>query len=140
MSLWRRSRTLAAAVVACVLQCCGNDDGGSTGTAVKEDPSLAADIQPIFTRSCALSSCHASPGQSGLVLEVGQSYAALVDIASVQEPALKRVEAFLPDESYLVTKLEGRQTVGTRMPPVGSLPSNEIRLIRNWIAKGATDN
>jgi hypothetical protein len=42
--------------------------------------------------------------------------------------------------SYLVIKLEGRQTVGTRMPQAGSLPTNALQNIKNWIDKGAKDN
>jgi len=37
-------------------------------------------------------------------------------------------------------KLEGRQTVGTKMPQGGSLASNSLQNIKNWINKGAKNN
>lgn len=129
----------AAAFLALIMHC-GGGDGDSTGLTVKEDPSFAVDIQPIFTGSCAISGCHAAPGQLGLVLSTGQSYAGLVDVFSAQEPTLKRVEPFAPEESYLITKLEGRQTEGQRMPPGMPLSSNRIQTVKNWISKGARDN
>jgi hypothetical protein len=131
---------LAASAIIAFVAHCGNNGGGSTNPAAKEDPSFAGDIQPIFSRSCALSSCHAAPGQLGLVLSTGQSYAGLVDVAAAQEPTMKRVAPFAPEESYLITKLEGRQAEGQRMPPALPLSSSEIQLMRNWITKGAKDN
>ena len=46
-----------------------------------------------------------------------------------------------PDNSYLVIKNEGRQSVGSRMP-LGGAAQDEIDQanIRNWIAQGALNN
>jgi len=110
-------------------------------TPVKDDPSFAADIQTIFSSSCALSGCHAAgSAQGGLVLASGQAYANIVNIASTGDPAKKRVLPGDVANSYLVLKIEGNQTSGTRMPPTGPLASNLIQNIKNWVAKGAKYN
>ena len=61
--------------------------------------------------------------------------------ASLQVPELNRVESGDPDSSYLIDKLEGTQTVGSRMPQGGPFLDQEtIDLIREWIANGAENN
>ena len=42
--------------------------------------------------------------------------------------------------SYIVIKLEGRQTVGAKMPLGGSLDAISLQNIKNWINKGAKNN
>jgi hypothetical protein len=108
---------------------------------VIDDPSFASDIQTIFTTSCALSGCHA-PGsaQGGLVLASGQAYANIVNVDSTEIPAKKRIVPGDAANSYLVLKIEGNQTSGSRMPPNGPLDSNRIQNIKNWVAKGAKNN
>jgi len=108
---------------------------------VKDDPSFSADIQPIFNANCTSSSCHGSGASGGLVLLQGQAYANLVDVASIQDPSKKRVLPNNAENSYIVIKLEGRQTTGGRMPLGGSaLASGHIQNIKNWINKGAKNN
>ncbi len=108
---------------------------------VKDDPSFAADIQTIFTSSCALSGCHASgSAQGGLVLASGQAYGNLVNVASTEDAAKKRVLPGDAANSYLILKIEGNQTSGSRMPPTGPLDSSRIQNIKNWVAKGAKNN
>lgn len=117
--------------------------GTSTSPAppqVKENPSFADDIQPIFTASCASSSCHGGAAQGGLVLTSGQSYNNIVNVDSTQDPAKKRILPGDAANSYLVIKIENRQSIGTRMPPSGSLASNSIQNIRNWVTRGANNN
>jgi len=91
----------------------------------------------VFTPICA--ECHGSGGASaGLRLDDGASFAALVDVPSVEVPALNRVSTGDPDNSYLVQKIEGTATVGGRMPLGGArLPQDSIDLIRSWISAGA---
>jgi hypothetical protein len=133
---------LLVALLCITLGQCSNSNEPDGSSSVKEDPSFASDIQPIFTASCAiLSSCHAAPGQEGLILSQGQSYALLVNVNSVQADTLMRIRPFLPDSSYLVVKIEGNQTVGVRMPATGGpLSSTNIQLIKNWVSKGAQNN
>jgi len=121
---------------------CGKDEsssGGPGGGAT--DTTFAGGIQPIFTSSCATSAaCHQAPGQQGLILSAGQSYALLVNVNSTEVPALKRVRPSKIDSSYVVNKLDGTQTVGDRMPPGGSLSAAGIQLIKRWITAGAPNN
>jgi len=106
-----------------------------------EDPSFAEHIQPIFTASCALSGCHNAGAAAGLDLRSGLSYAQLVGVASSQRPSSRRVEPGDAQNSYLVIKIEGRQSVGSRMPLGGTpLSVEETGTIRNWIGLGAEDN
>jgi len=116
-------------------------DGGDGGDTVKPNPSFANDIQPIFSSSCALSSCHNSgSAQAGLNLTQGQAYANLVNVNSTQVPGLMRVLPSDADNSYIVIKLEGRQTVGGRMPLSGSITNTQLQNIKNWINNGAQNN
>jgi len=48
-----------------------------------------------------------------------------------------------PEErrGYIVIKVEGRQSVGSRMPQVGGpLDAIDLANLRNWIAVGAPNN
>jgi hypothetical protein len=122
---------------------CSKDSTAPTGPGGSGavDTTFAGGIQPIFTSSCATSTaCHRSPGQQGLILSTGQSYALLVNVNSGEVPALKRVRPSKIDSSYIVNKLDGTQTVGTRMPPGGSLSPGNIQLIKRWITAGAPNN
>jgi hypothetical protein len=76
-----------------------------------------------------------------LDLRAGRSYAQLVGVASTQDPSTLRVEAGDAQNSYLVIKIEGRQSIGSRMP-LGrtSLSAEETGTVRNWIGLGAEDN
>jgi hypothetical protein len=109
--------------------------GGDTGTV-----SFQSEVQPIFTASCASSTCHGgSAPKAGMSLEDGTSIANLVGVKSVQCTSLNRVEAGQQDQSYLIQKLEGQGSCFTlqKMPAGGSLSTAEIDLIRSWIQGGA---
>jgi hypothetical protein len=101
-----------------------------------------AEIQAqVFTPRCAV--CHMGAGNElpfSMNLSNAQaSFDHLVDVASEQVPALLRVDPFNPDDSYLIHKLEGTQTIGDRMPQGGPfLDDHTIQGIRGWIADGAT--
>jgi hypothetical protein len=95
----------------------------------------------VFTPRC--SGCHtgagaALPGAMNLTNEAA-SRAALVGTPSLEVPALQRVAAGNPNDSYLIRKLEGGPSiVGSRMPLVGPpLPQTTIDSIRLWITNGA---
>ena len=103
-------------------------------------PTLQSIQDNVFTPSCA--GCHTGGGGSlpaSLDLtSVPASFDNLVDIASVQDPALDRVEPGDADNSYLVHKVEGTQSAGNRMPPFGmALDQDTIDAIRQWIDDGA---
>ena len=64
----------------------------------------------------------------------------LVDVDAASEN-FKRVLPNDANNSYIVIKLEGRQTVGSRMP-LSQSPLDNIDLtnIKNWINNGAPNN
>jgi hypothetical protein len=142
----RRVRRILRGGVALVVLCCapGCSDQGSQPEPGDGGPDTTvgfhADIQPIFDANCA--ECHAGAGASGsLDLSTGNSYASLVGVASVEKPALLRVAAGHPEDSYLVMKLEGDPGIdGSRMPFGGTLLPVEIDRIRTWVTQGAVDN
>jgi Ca2+-binding RTX toxin-like protein len=102
--------------------------------------SFANQIQPIFNDNCTR--CHSGSGAPrGLRLDAANSYANLVNVASSEVPSLKRIKPGDDDNSYLVHKIEGTQTVGGRMP-LNSTPLSaaNIALIRRWVVEGATNS
>jgi len=123
--------------------CAGNGEGlDENGRPIGEGPPPGDDdftvIQDtIFTPVCT--ECHSgAQAPQGLRLDEGNSYAMLVDVPSVEVPGLRRVAPGEPGNSYLVQKIEGRAAVGERMPLGGSpLDTEQINLIRQWIAAGA---
>jgi len=63
-------------------------------------------------------------------------------VASVEQPALKRVAARDAANSYVVQKLEGAATItGSRMPLGGPfLDQATIDQVKAWINAGAQNN
>ena len=106
-------------------------------------PTLTSIQENIFDTSCALSGCHAgaNPPQ-GMNLSAGEAFGNIVGVPSQERPSLLRVDPGSPDDSYLVHKIQGNSDiVGQRMPLGGSpLSSDQINLIRTWIANGAENN
>ncbi len=125
---------------------CGSSNSPSSpstpdnGTVIA-DPSFSQDIQSIFNSSCAVSGCHNGTAQAGLNLSQGVAYVNIVNVNSSQVPGKKRVLPGDAQSSYLVEKIEGRQSAGLRMPlNRGALNNTQIQNIRNWIDRGAKDN
>jgi len=138
----------AACVVAALAAGCGGGSGDGLDANGRplgegEDPGgpMTASFRSIqaqvFTPVC--SGCHAGgAAPAGLRLDAGNSYMMLVDVASVEVPALKRVQRGNANNSYLIHKLEGHAAVGARMPLGGPfLDAATISLIRRWIDNGA---
>ena len=138
--------------------CAGSGGGGATpGRKACKPPaqpsvSFANNIQPIFTRSCAVAGCHvgpvpAGPGQD---LSLGKAYASSVNVPSVEQPKLKRVKAGDPDASYIVRKIEGGPDISGVLMPNGCpgtplngaqcLSPDDIAAIRTWITECALNN
>ena len=119
----------------------GNGNGNGTTRQIVADPSFASVIQEIFNRKgCAGGSCHGSAAQAGLNLSSGNAYANLVGVQATQA-AVNRVIPGNANDSYLIVKVEGRQTVGLRMPSGGSnLDNIDLTNLKNWINQGAKNN
>ncbi|HSG46352.1 MAG TPA: hypothetical protein VLA43_00930 [Longimicrobiales bacterium] len=119
----------------------GGGNNGGSDRVVKADPSFGSDIQEIFNRTgCSASSCHGAAESAGLRLTTGESYGELVNVQATSEPVVRVIPGDATG-SYLVIKLEGRQTVGARMPEGGTpLDAIDMGNIRNWINQGAKNN
>ena len=96
----------------------------------------------IFNKSCAISGCHDSGSQqAGLDLSSGKAYGNLVNVPSSQKPNILRVKPGDPANSYLVMKLEGASGIsGRKMPLGGSLSTEQIDAIKQWISNGAKND
>lgn len=98
----------------------------------------------IFTPIC--SGCHTGGGSSlpssMNLSSASASFAALVGVASTQQPSVQRVNAGNPDDSYLVRKIEGAPGItGARMPFGGApLDATQLANVRAWISAGAQNN
>jgi hypothetical protein len=118
----------------------GGDNGGSDRV-IKADPSFSADIQEIFARKgCTASGCHGSAQEGGLDLRASAAYAQLVNVAALGEDRIRVIPGDAQN-SYLVIKLEGRQSFGSQMPLGGSeLDNIDLTNVKNWINQGAKQN
>lgn len=145
-----RSMLFAMALTLPLLACNGDGgtgldgDGDGDGREIEPNPSFSADINEIFQRrGCTASNCHgASGGQADLELTASASanYAELVGVQATSEDFL-RVQPGNATDSYLVIKLEGRQSVGAQMPLTGGpLDNIDLTNIKNWINNGAPNN
>jgi hypothetical protein len=135
-----RCLVLAAAWLVPLAGCSdmGNDAAQPSGGS--EEVSFSADVQPIFSASCAISDCHSGEFPAAdMNLSAGQSHAALVNVPALQRPDLERVLAGEPDSSYLYHRLTAAQGA-TVMPPGSPLPAGQIATIRQWIEEGAKGN
>ena len=139
-----RIRIVLSSLAVAALAACGGDSI-TEPVAEREilaNPSFVTDINPIFqARGCASGACHGS-GAGGLTLTSSASvnYGRLVGVQAAGEP-FQLVAAGDAENSYLVIKIEGRQTSGTRMPRGGNpLDAVDRGNIRNWIDNGAPNN
>jgi uncharacterized protein (TIGR03118 family) len=99
--------------------------------------------ETIFTPICSV--CHTGEGTSlpGVMnLTAGHAYASLVNVASIEQPDVKRVAPGDPTGSYIIQKLEGASTIsGSRMPLGGPyLDQATIDKVSTWISQGAQNN
>lgn len=121
----------------------GGDLGGGDGDtrSIKNDPSFANDVWEVFTRrGCAASSCHGGGAGNLTLSSASGAYTALVNVTSVASGEVLVIPSNAND-SYLVKKLEGRQSVGARMPlGGGALDNIDLSNVKNWINQGAKNN
>jgi mono/diheme cytochrome c family protein len=120
----------------------GTAGGDFSATFIVEgiQPTLTSIQDNVFTPIC--SGCHTGGGgvlpASMDLTSLSLSFMNLVNVPSVQNGALDRVEPGDPDASYLIRKIEGTAATGVRMPPFGNtLDQETIDAIRQWISDGA---
>jgi hypothetical protein len=117
--------------------------------------SFANDVIPVFSQSCAFSTCHGSTvgTANGVFLgrDAAKVHAAIVSVASGELPAMPFVTPGKPRESYLMRKMDGSQcaldtqcTGGScqdSMPKRSPLLDVAARdVVRRWIAQGAKND
>ena len=143
-----RPRILAVTCVAVLAVACADFEAPKVTMppdVLVATPSLANDIQPIFTARCATTSCHNfATHQMGLILAPGYSYGKTVNVQAVFRPSWKRIVPFKPDSSFLVQVISAdpaKHPEISRMP-LGRPPltSNQIQTIINWVTQGAQRN
>lgn len=131
---------VAIVVIFCFFTACNNEQTMEPGNGNGLEATLASIQSNILSQRCAVAGCHVPGGLAPMPLRnADESFANLVNVASVQIPNLDRVEPGDPDNSYLIRKLEGAAgIVGTRMPQGGPfLSAEQIGVIREWIQNGA---
>ena len=124
----------------------------ATTLAAPPNRTLAADVQPILSQSCAATGrCHGPKDASGAGMDAGMdlstaasSAAALIGVQAAINPAAHRVRVQAHDSgnSFLMDKLLGilGPSDGARQPPDTSLPAisdDQVRIISEWIDQGA---
>jgi hypothetical protein len=134
---------LFIAVSALAMGGCDEKLSDLTGPTPNLKPTLSSIQSEIFSQRCV--SCHTGNGRflPGVMnLTDGNSYASLVGVASIEKPALMRVNPGDPENSYIIHKLEGRGGIsGQRMPLNGTpLTDGQILVIKRWIELGAPNN
>lgn len=127
--------------------------GGGYASDVVESVTLAitasslSELQAsVFSARCTI--CHDGSQPAGgslpgsMNLSAGNSFANLVNVASLEQNIVLRVAPGDPNASYLVHKLEGTPGIaGARMPLGGPfLDAATIAQVRSWIAAGAANN
>lgn len=136
------------------LRAIATDDNGNVGSSailpVAVANGAAATLtqiqQTVFTSRCSV--CHDGSQPAGgslpgaMDLRSGNSFASLVNVASLEQPTVMRVKPGEPENSYLIRKLEGTAGIsGGRMPLGGPfLDQATIDQVRSWIASGAQNN
>jgi len=93
----------------------------------------------VFSASCALSGCHAGAApQAGMDLSLGVAYQNTVGVSSTERADLWRIAPGDPDSSYLIKKVRGDPDIsGSRMPFGGTLGASQMRLLTDWVRRGA---
>jgi len=110
--------------------------------------SLASDVQPIFTASCASKGCHdggrGRPGGPGggatrLDLRAGNSYDSLLEETTSCGPVVVPGDS---ENSVLIGKLTGDEICSGSLMPKGADPLSPevIETIAAWICQGAENN
>ncbi len=132
-------------LVGCDTTSSEDDEPDNTPPPATLQPTLSSIQANIFSTTCASSRCHDSNDpEADLDLTTGNSFAELVNVASIDLTDLLLVKPSDPDSSYLIWKIEGNPGIeGDRMPRGDNavpLTSTQTNIIRQWISDGALNN
>ena len=123
---------------------CAGDDStvgpdGSDGAEARTEATLAQ-VGEVFAVGCAISGCHRGERPAADLSLEGDFAARIVGVASGQRPDRKLVDPGNPDDSYLLLKVRGDDSIVLQqMPPGEALPAEQMEIIRAWIAAGAKE-
>ncbi|MBL7994698.1 PEGA domain-containing protein [bacterium] len=109
------------------------------GITLRAIPKVPLVIQNIFNANCTRCHFGSNPPQ-GQNLTENFAYLHIVNVASNEQPGLKRILPGNPDDSYLVRKIQGTPGISlSQMPQDGPpfLSQAEIDTIRSWVTNGA---
>ena len=123
--------SVIAALMFLIAACSDMGDQIDTPTSPEPENDLTfwADVSPIFQQHCV--SCHG--GTSGLYLDSWGNVFSTGNHAPV-------VIAGNADNSLLFQVLVDESTIISQMPPGGSLDSEDIDTIEDWIDDGCREN
>jgi hypothetical protein len=135
----------AVALAACADFSSPADPTGGLPDVLIAHPSLATDLQPLFTARCAQGGCHTpASARAGLVLSTGQSWSHLVNVSSLHGAPMMRVLPGDHTHSYLWAVIQPDDALHPGLPrmPLAAQPltANQIQNIVNWITDGAPNN
>lgn len=98
-------------------------------------------IQQVFTDHCSADGCHGSafPQQGQDLSNAVISYASIVDVASNERSAFKRIAPGDSANSYIVMKLRNDPRKGGQPMPLGDYPLDGVLVLRiaQWAQQGA---
>ena len=116
--------------------------GSGAGDPIDPTATFTRVQNELFTPTCAQLGCHDPLGrQESMILSPGRAYAMTVGVPSIESPPLARVTPFDPTNSYLYRKITGAGITGARMPQnLPSLSDAQIKLVRDWIRRGAPND
>ena len=151
--------TLAALQVGCPAETpapsCNDYTAPADFDATKPAVSFSKDVMPIFSQSCAFSTCHGSTTGPANGVFLGRDplrvYNAIVNVRGDEAQAMAFVTPNDPRQSFLMRKLDGSQCALDAQCTGGSclesMPKNEGLLelatrdkVRRWIAQGAKND
>ncbi|HEY8075819.1 MAG TPA: hypothetical protein VIF62_16950 [Labilithrix sp.] len=121
----------------------GSDGGGDGRTHAY--PSFNDDVMPIVILNCSLTACHGSQ-ESNLNIYLPSDPAIVYSEFQKTSPTanMKFVTPGDPTKSYVMIKMDGKQTMGTEMPPGDPdgtlLPQAQRDTMRAWIMAGAKND
>ncbi len=135
-----------------VLAFCGTAACVGSGVGVPNDepdpeavPKTYDEIHSMIFGPLCAQQCHrGGAAPKGLSLEPLRAVKNLVNVESVELPAMMRIAPGQPEQSYLIVKLvpADPRRVGSRMPRTGPpyVSNRQIRAVKRWISAGASDD
>src|SRR3954468_24296166 len=143
-------RWLAAAWLACAAMACGggsnasSTDNGPPGTFTEiYDKILATQTESRCNFCHSMPASQVSNGMFHTGKDQAETYASIIDRMSTSQACSGRsvIVPGDPEQSLLFLKIAGQPPCGNRMPLGGkALSSEQIQLIRSWIAAGANND